>query len=325
MSTSEKLTRGSAFIDFVPAELRMNKIWVIEYFVKNPFTNQLERKRNRVKPLKSITARKKLAKQMVHNINQKLTTGWNPFITEGNFRHFEKAISLLNSFLNKCELDLKRSNLSKLTHKSYKSHINIFINYLNDNNYNDLFIIDLNSNIIRDFLDLKFYQDNCSGRTRNNYLNTLNTFCNFLIKRKYITENPCQYIEKVKESEKQRVYIQPEYREQIFEYYKNNNENYLTLCMMCYYCFIRRTELSKLKVKDVFLKNQIIYIESGISKNSKSQPVTIPDQAIPYIKKHIKDANSEHYIFGDDNFAPGKNPTKPGRISDNWYRMKQKL
>ena len=42
-------SKKTPFVDFVPAELRKNKTWRIVYYVINPYTNQLEIKKVRVK------------------------------------------------------------------------------------------------------------------------------------------------------------------------------------------------------------------------------------------------------------------------------------
>ena len=47
--------------------------------------------------------------------------------------------------------------------------------------------------------------------------------------------------------------------------------------MATYYCFIRSTELTKLKVSDVNLSENFITVSANNSKNKKTQNVTIPN------------------------------------------------
>ncbi|MBL4568645.1 MAG: hypothetical protein JKY69_02985 [Flavobacteriaceae bacterium] len=79
-------------VDYIPAELRENQTWEIVYYVKNPHTESLERKRNRVRPLKNITERRKLAKLLVSEINKKLRDGWNPFFETKGARELTKLV-----------------------------------------------------------------------------------------------------------------------------------------------------------------------------------------------------------------------------------------
>lgn len=105
---------------------------------------------------------------------------------------------------------------------------------------------------------------------------------------------------------------------------KDENPNYLVLCLVCYYCLVRRTELTKLKVRDVILKNSVIYIDSSISKNKKSAAVTIPDKLVPYMVEHLKTANLSDYLFSTD-FIPGDKQLAPKKISDEWVKIRNAL
>jgi site-specific recombinase XerD len=77
-------------------------------------------------------------------------------------------------------------------------------------------------------------------------------------------------------------------------------------------------------VRDVIIDSGIIYIEKTISKNRKSQPVTIPDLLLKKLENHIKKARAEDYIFSN-NFTPGNKPITPKRISDEWVKLRNKL
>ena len=94
--------------------------------------------------------------------------------------------------------------------------------------------------------------------------------------------------------------------------------------MATYYCFIRRTELTKLKVKDVYLINKCIIIDEKISKNKKTDTVTIPDAYLELLTEHLKNANNEDYLFSDD-FKTGKKILAPKKISDTWNKCRKIL
>jgi integrase/recombinase XerD len=74
MPTTEKklVSKKIAFLDFKPAELKFAKDWLIIYYIKNPETNNLERKRVRVPSISNKNERLKYAKKMVFEINKKL-------------------------------------------------------------------------------------------------------------------------------------------------------------------------------------------------------------------------------------------------------------
>lgn len=323
MSIQQKTTKASIFIDFVPAELRENTIWVVEYYCKNPFTDKLERKRNRVRPLKSITARRRLAKIMINTINKKLEKGWSPWITDKNAKSFSKLTEVMSEYLSKMEKEMKKGEKSKDTYRTYKSYIRNLKQYLSDKEDLNLFVINFDNEIVIDFLDHIYYDKNNTARTRNNYLGFLKSLTAYMIGRKYIKTDPCQYLKNIPVEAKKRVYIQENYRNTIFDYFSNNNKNFFTLCMMCYYCLIRRTELTKIRVGDVILKNSIVYIDSSVAKNKKSMPVTIPNVLIPHLANHIRTAHNNQYLFSKNDFAPGDEPLQPKKISDVWSKMRK--
>ncbi|MFW0737567.1 hypothetical protein [Flavobacterium sp. T12S277] len=62
---SLKYTSKVIFVDYKPAELKLNKEWIIVYYAKNPLTGKLERMRLRVPTMASNTARLKHAKLIV--------------------------------------------------------------------------------------------------------------------------------------------------------------------------------------------------------------------------------------------------------------------
>ncbi|WP_157811851.1 site-specific integrase [Tenacibaculum sp. SZ-18] len=88
---------------------------------------------------------------------------------------------------------------------------------------------------------------------------------------------------------------------------------------------MRRTELSKIKVKDVYLNTNTLWISAEYSKNNKSDFVTIPPKLRVLLEDHIKNANKDYYLFSNSNYAPGRERFKPKKASSNWARMRKKL
>jgi integrase len=71
------------FLDYLPAELKANKSrWYVAYHVKNPQTGKLHRRTIKVNRIENLTERRKFARKLVLDINDKLHSGWNPFVLE---------------------------------------------------------------------------------------------------------------------------------------------------------------------------------------------------------------------------------------------------
>jgi integrase len=324
MSILQK-SKNSIFIDYIPAELKEKKRWEIIYYVLNPFSEKLERKRIRVKPLKSVTERRKLAKRMVTEINIRLAGGWNPFVESAKTKEFTKLFDVLNIYLKHITLEYKDNNMRFDTHRTYTSRIKILSEYLKENGFKDMLCYKFNDTIISGFLDYLRYEKNNSARTRDNYMTFINTLCLWMVAKKYLAINSCENFKKINRKKKTRIIIPTEDRIKIFEYYKVKNINYLVMCMTCYYCLVRRTELSKIKVSDVNLKNRTLFIVADDSKSNKSAHVTIPEELALLLKKHIKGSKDSHYLFSDDNYATGTERFKPNKSTSNWRRMRAKL
>lgn len=325
MSTTQKTKTTRSYIDFVPAELRENKRWEIIYYVKDPYTDKLKRKANRVRPMKNKTERRKLAKRMILEINRKLERGWNPFLNSSEAKGFMKFTDACKLFLRRTEKEVKSNDKRYDTLRSYRSFINNITNYLIEIGEENMFVIKFSSDLVRDFLDVVYYDRENSARTRNNYLNFINTLSEWLIKHNYISKNPTTRIELIPSKTKTRIVIPDNTKNEIFKKLKEINPSYFVLCLVCYYCLVRRTEITKLKVRDVMIKNGILYVEKEASKNKKSMPVTIPDALVPYLVEHLKSANSSDFLFSEDNYIPGKSRLAPKKISDEWSKLRKTM
>lgn len=324
MSTSQKTRNYTPFVDYIPAELKENQTWEIVYYAIDPLSGKLKRARNRVRPLKNLRDRRKLAKKMALEVNKRLDRGWNPFIDENENKTFTRFKTVCRLFLERVQKQVNSHDKRPDTLRSYKSFIENIKIYLEEIEEDDIFCLKFSPELVRDFIDYIYYDRDNSARTRNNYLNFIKTFSDWMIRQGYLTVNPTLRIEPLPKKKKNRVVIPDETRKEIFEYTKSKSHGYYVICLLCYYCLIRRTELTKLKVRDVFIKNGTIYISSETAKNKKSLPVTIPDTIINTLADHIKKANKKDYLFSE-NYQPGPKPMNPKKISDEWQKVRKVL
>ncbi len=52
------------------------------------------------------------------------------------------------------------------------------------------------------------------------------------------------------------------------EYLYENDKKFLLACMMEYYLFIRPEELSHVRLRDISIKDQSVYVSAEVSKNN---------------------------------------------------------
>lgn len=117
----------------------------------------------------------------------------------------------------------------------------------------------------------------------------------FTTDRKFIPSNPVTGLPIRQVLKKKREIIPGNIRNDIFKYQASRNYHYLFLCMVVYFCFVRRTEITKLKVKHVNLNKDTIYIPAETSKNKKDGIITIPNTLKTLFIKHLESSTNEDW------------------------------
>ena len=324
MPISEKnVPKRTIFIDYKPAVLQkgVKENWLIVYYAKVPAQNEFKRFRKRVPPLSPTREREKYAKKMIAAINQKLDHGWSPFYEDTNvkYKSLEYCAEL---FLKMQEREVEEGVKRTDTLRSYKSFLDLFVKYLKDKKLMLKFVIEIDTFVIQNYLDYLFYDRKNSARTYNNHLKFLNTFFLWCKTKNFINANPAESIKPKAKVQKKREVLAVDIKAKV-KTLRETNFHYYVLCMLTYYCFIRRTELTKLKVSDVYLHGGYIVIDGTNSKNRKTESVTIPDVFLTDLAQHLTTANNSDYLFSTNKFKAGPTPITPKKISDEWAKFRK--
>ena len=316
---------STVFINFRPAELCIGSQWVVVYYAKNPLSEKMERFRIYVPALKNQVERKKLGKKIVLELNNKLYSGWLPYYSDIKNNNFKTYEYCRNKFIEQNEKDVKSGMKRIDTLRTYNSFIKMIELYAKEKKVELKLVINLNKEFVVNYLDWIFYERNNTARTHNNHLIFIATFVNYCTQRGWIKENFVKQIPKKKEGEKKRKVLPFEIKEYV-KGLQYTDFHFFALCVLIYFCFIRRTEITKLKVSDVELVSNRIVIRSEISKNRKTESVTIPRKFLPILIKHLEFAKNENYLFGE-NFEPSNNKLKPAKISTYWnsFRLQNNI
>ncbi len=327
MSTSQHNTFQKLFVDYKPAVLKQTASddWRIVFYVKIPGKEKMKRFRRRVPLLQNKTERHKYALKMIAGINRELERGWSPFY-DGSAKNNTKTLAnVLDIFLSQSERKLTTEALRKDTFRAYKSFCKNIKRYLKDQNKEQLLCIEFDRSFIINYIDYVFYEKKRTARTANNHLAFIKQLCIFMIDRKYLAANPAAKIDKRREAKKKRKVLPDFLRDKIFEHLKENNMSYFTACLVVYFCFIRRTEITKLKIKHLNLANNTIFIPAEISKNRIDGVVTVNTYLKSFLEKHILNCNSEDFVFSEIDFNPGTIQLRPRKISEEWAKMRKVL
>ena len=326
MDTSQKQVKHRIpIVDFVPAELKKGKVWRIEFYVTDPTSNSpgLKRIQRRVKPMPNTRERERYAKRICFEVNRKLEKGWNPIIEQEAPRSLTRLKDVARAFLNNIQKQVRDGSLRPDTLRAYTSYLKNFEEYLKELGEQDLFCLKYDRHIVGDFLDYIYYDRENSPRTFNNYLGFLNIFSKYMIQKGHIKANPAEAFKRKPKQEKKRIVFNRQDLKSIFEYLQKKNPSYFTACALVYYELVRRTEMSKLKVSDVDLKKRVIVLRGDISKNGKTQAITILKEFMPYLIDHLRSAASSDFLFSADGFTPGPVQVEPKAFSDTWSRYRK--
>lgn len=323
-SDFSRINKVTAFVDYKPAELRINKQWLIVYYVKNPLTKELDRKRLSVPVVKSKNERLKLAKKITLNINLKLEAGWNPYYTSEVSNDFKTIDFCFNTFITHIEFEVKNKVMREDSLRSYKSYISMIKLFIEEKKYEVKLLVELNKAFFVNYLEWIYFERKNTASTYNNHLTFIINFVNYCVSKDWLKENFVNSIPRKKKQPKKRQVLSESIKEKVKKI-EDFDKHYFTLCMLTYFCFIRRTELTKIKVRDVNLYGGYINVLSENSKNTKTESVTIPNGFLPIISDHLKDADINDYLFGSGDFKPSKNQLNPKKVSDTWAKYRKIL
>lgn len=322
---------------YVPAALRCNASWYIEYYYQNS-AGRLVRVRhnlNRIlKRFRRVADRRAYAQQEVARLNIKLSQGWTP--------EAEAQISAnrlagtpwadvrthYQEYLKKQDRPYKMSHSTALT---YSSTFSIFCSFI-ATEPTFIYIYMMDEGIVRRFLDWSMAIRKVSETTRDNYRRWLHSFCAWLVDCGYIKENPVEKVKPLtgghhaKQQDRDAMrskYISQRDRDRMFRWMDENDPWLKLAVLLCHECFLRTKEVAQLKIENIRLHDSLIYVPAAISKNKTDAYITLTDEvASLMIDLHIFDHPSHYYIFSRDlRPAERKKPTRGDEIRERWRVM----
>jgi integrase len=317
MSISEKFS----VTRYIPAQLHENKRWYITYYVVDPATNKLKQKVIKVNRVKSITERRKWARQLMHELNIKLAGGWNPYLEQEASKGFCKLFDVLNTFQVTKEKELRPDSI-----RSYNSYIKILKDYVTEKiKGKNIYVNTFDKSYAINFMQYMYLNKNISERYYNNNVKFYRTFFNWCIQYNYCSVNPFAGISMKKEKQKKRIMIDQDTKDRLRIYLEEHNPEYFVICMLAHYTLLRPKEITYLKIKDVEVENQRIFTPGSIAKNCKDRYSTIPDVVIDYIRRLELDKYDKEYFLFSEKFRPGKNKIDPRVIAKYWEKLRREV
>lgn len=269
--------------------------------------------------------RRRRANEIITNLNIKLRSGWNPWADVENSRQYTPYIDIIQRYHIYLSKLYTAGTIKENTLKDYEKRLRVFEEYTAKHIPAIVYAYQIDQSFISDFLDYVLLDRDSSARTRNNYRTWLSSLCNWMIEKQYLIQNPVEKIRQLAEEEKKRSALTVPDIQKLKKYLKKENPYFLFLCQFAYYTFIRPDEITNIKLSDIYLKEQKVFIASSISKNRKDGMVGLNDALI----KSMLDLNifsnpGNYYLFGKG-FKPSKEKVTTKVYRNYFNKVREKL
>lgn len=304
---STKTRKGASLkevITYTLPKLHTGKNWYVDFLCYDPVDGKMRRKKFMLDSIEKISLRKKRAAEIIATVTTKLRNGWNPWADASSERQYAKFTDVTALYMKYIDKLTANNTLKKKTAYDYQSRMNMLQEYNQSRAVPIVYIYQFDQAYMSDFLDYILLDRDATARTRNNYRTWLSAFCSWLQEKKYIEKNCVEQIKCLVEGEKIRSAFTPQDLARLRNYLNETDKHFLLACMMEYYTFIRPDELSNIRLKDIYIKEQKVFVSSTISKNRRDGMVGLNDSLIRLmVELATFDNPSDCYLFGRD-FRP---------------------
>lgn len=324
---------------YVPATLRSNKRWYIEYQYQRSDGTMCRVRQgigHAIRNMRTKAEKRAFGLKYVAEVNQKLSEGWTPEHEE------KKAVTGLSGstwatvrdrYLHHLEQIEEAHEIRHESANTYRSFLRILESW-NDSHPTPIrFIWQFDTERCRQWLDWAVAVRGVSESTRKSYRGWLSIFASWLQEMGYVQEN---IMEGVKAAPKRKAaavrqklqsyYIEPELRSRIYAWFHDNIPPMELVCKMISSCLIRPRELAQLQVKHIHLADSLIYIPAEISKNRSDAWVTLPDEVAKLLlDMHYLEHPLTDYLFDSITLRPGSHHGRGDEFRDAWTLMRRAL
>lgn len=313
-------------MSYTPPKLHTGKEWYVGFNAFDPAKNEMRRKKVKLNFIDKIGERRKYADGLIKRLNVKLENGWNPWIESENgkaYYTFAEVCEHYERYSKKLHADGVHRKDTYVSNLSYLRNIQKFNNQRKNK---IVYIYQFDEIFIDDMLEYIYVGRDNSAQTRNNYLGFARTFSSFLVQHRYLKVRPTEGTPMISKRliHKQRTVIADKDIVKLKDYLQEKNKNYLLASYLLHYCFIRPTEMSQLKIENISLINQTLYIDESISKNRRSGVITLPAKVIHLmIDLNLFKSPGSYYLFSDK-FKPGVVLKSEKQFRDFWQNHVRK-
>jgi integrase len=286
----------------------------IMFYVWDVQKNDLVRQRRYIpKKYTSEAEQKAYAKDVIKQINRLLADGFHidrKKVSKNTIDQQREASERIYSIREAATgfIEIKKAKkLYKRGLEFYDNTLERFLKWLENQGLDSVWIGDLDYNLIQQYFMYLLTKRKNSAKTYNNTLGVLKTFYNVCLKQEWVEgKNPFDKVEKLPEEygTKNKPFTNEQVAD-IKEYVLEHDPYLWKIISFVYYSFMRLSEIRRLKVRDIDLEKDLIWVAAQTSKTKKRDVIPI----VPALKKIILEMNLEQYHPDDYLFGSNQIPS----------------
>ena len=247
---------------------------------------------------KNFKERKEAAEILLDEMQRALDSCYNPIPGVCAYQDFaEGDFSPELYLIEALELALKdhKENVSHGYYKSIQSNLNTIKPVIVKLGFDKTPIKNIQLKHIKKVLD----NSNLTAYSYNKFRKHLSKLFGILIANSCLIQNPCEYIPTKNHVKEERVILDQEKFDAIYNYLQENFEDYANYMQIFHMSGCRSTELLRVQRKDVNLEKQEVIVLVKKRNTYVREIRAIISDALPFWKRQIdKCIYSEDYIFG---------------------------
>lgn len=314
------------YLPAVVKQYRNGYGYFVEYYVENPESGELERRRLRCQRLakRYRTNRERIlaAQKIADELNRKLSGGWSPLHETTDSRLYTPISDMRDKFLRHKEAE----GVRPATMVSYRSMTGMFLRWCEDTGRASRFS---GTFLKRDAIEYMDYTMERGGSNRNydNVLKMLKVFFSWGLENCYCRENPFSSIKPLPKEKKRRILVDAGTRASVDEYLKARHPQLRLFIHLIYTSAMRPKEISMIRLRDINIQDHYIRVPAENSKNKKERVATITGPIIEYLQTLLQSyTDGDLFLFGATvGSVPGKTKMRTARMRENWMAVRSEL
>lgn len=289
-----------------------NPRWYIYFGVYDCITQKIKRKRyyKGINEIEEIDKRLRFANSLVAEINSGIAYWATNKPVQEEIETFVKPEKLHIIEAIEFIIQLKYNDFIDLrkTSHTFASNARKFIEFCKEKGFFNMDVKQLQKHHVQNYIDDMVVRKKLSGQTVENRISTMRAIYNHMIKRNIVDENPfAKDLDKPKiiKTKKNHAYSAEQIQE-IKQYAEIHNPGIWIICQFIYYTYMRPVEIGRLKVADIILEEDKIFIPASISKNATEAHIFMPPALKNLMVDYLSGAPKKTYFLFSKGFKPGQ-------------------